>query len=378
LGRFGPSFSAASSPEALLQLTTSDDRTPPIANELIQSSFEYLTTESPVFAAKNGFVHACLQAYNDHHHLIIRPEDVWFSILTQLSAYVNAHAEELRDLFVRHEGKEDLHIEIDLEGINHGEMALEIGKLIQGEIKDPEMRDWILPAFTTTTKVDEAVAGVIFMGTLQKYFTYSWGTKCGLPSITLQGEVEDWEAIRERAKKLASFGKEPVKWYKLLAPVLDGFVESFTSPEKYSVKRFWQSICTEHRPNGSGTTTYSGWITAFCFWDEQGKCLHGNAQGNVRLTWSDIPLGFTKVPVTLFNDKVPGFPKSTEMIAGSVAIRAKSSNDSQKMEHEPKPSISNRSRDVLDTIQPEVGWFMYEIKSRKQKGKDRNTGWHQR
>jgi hypothetical protein len=71
------------------------------------------------------------------------------------------------------------------------------------------MRNWILPAFTTTTKVDEAVAGIIFMGTLQKYYTYSWGTRCGLPSVTLQGEVEDWEEIRERAKKLATFGKEP-------------------------------------------------------------------------------------------------------------------------------------------------------------------------
>ncbi|KAN0069278.1 protein of unknown function (DUF4419) domain containing protein [Elaphomyces granulatus] len=344
-----PSFSAASSPEALLQLTMSDERdgyldvpqsTPP-PNELIQSSFEHLTPESPVFATKNGFVHACLQAYNDHHHLIIRPEDVWFSILTQLGAYVNAHAEELRGLFIQHQGQKELHIEKSLKGIDHGEMAFEMGKLIQGNIKDAEMRDWILPAFTTTTKVDEAVASMIFMGTLQKYFTYSWGTRCGLPSVTLRGEVGDWEAIRERAKKLATFGKEPEKWYKLLAPVLDGFVESFMSPEKYSVKRFWQSICTEHEPGGSGTTTYSGWITAFCFWDEQGICLHDNTGGNVELTPSDIPMGFTKVPVILLDG---GFPTFTEIVAGSVAIRAEST-----------------SGDVLDTIQPEVGWFMYKI-----------------
>ena len=132
-----------------------------------------MTVESPVFAAKNGFVHACLQAYNYHHHLVIRPEDVWFSIISKFSSYVNAHAEEFEDQFVEHGAH--FHYEVELEGINHGEMAFYMSELVQEQVKDPGMRDWILPAFTTTTEVDKAVAGVIFLGTLQKYFTYSLG-----------------------------------------------------------------------------------------------------------------------------------------------------------------------------------------------------------
>jgi hypothetical protein len=64
-------------------------------------------------------------------------------------------------------------------------------------------------------------------------------------------------------------------------------------------------------------------------------------------------MGFTKVPVTLWNNT----PTFTEMIAGSVAIRVGSSND-QKMEGQSKP--------ILDTIQPEVGWFMYKIKGQDE------------
>ena len=52
-------------------------------------------------------------AYNLHHHLRIRPEDVWLSILTQLSFYINAHAEELRGKFVAHEGKKELEVGFD-------------------------------------------------------------------------------------------------------------------------------------------------------------------------------------------------------------------------------------------------------------------------
>ncbi|KAI0828585.1 hypothetical protein BC628DRAFT_1363354 [Trametes gibbosa] len=36
-------------------------------------------------AKSNGFVHTVLQAYADHHHLVIRPDDVWIAILSQLS-----------------------------------------------------------------------------------------------------------------------------------------------------------------------------------------------------------------------------------------------------------------------------------------------------
>tara|TARA_R110002003_G_scaffold104_44_gene8615 strand:+ start:36807 stop:37184 length:378 start_codon:yes stop_codon:yes gene_type:complete len=53
----------------------------------------------------NGFVRALFSAYSSHHHLTIRPEDVWFAMLSQINFYINAHAEELRDHFVSHEGK---------------------------------------------------------------------------------------------------------------------------------------------------------------------------------------------------------------------------------------------------------------------------------
>ena len=433
----GRKFRPASSPEALLAHTLMDEAPPgrgerssasaaaaaTAARQLLQSSFADLRRDDRLFATKNGFVHACMEAYNEHHRLVIRPEDVWFAILTQLGSYINAHAEELRDLLLIADDDDDedddddddendngnddenrrgdtegepgsrssrgkgrgrgrgrgrrsngpkrqqqqqqhhLHIEADLNagsGVDHGRMAHAMTKLMQRRFRDEDLRDWVQPAFTTTTKVDQAVASVVFMGAMQRYFTYSWGTRCGIPSVTLLGVESDWTRVRQRAERLARFGPEPARWLKtLLRPVLDGFVGCFRDPDSPAARRFWQAVCDEHVPNGSGATTYSGWVTAFCFWDEAGRCLHGAAAAAaadepVRLTRSQLPIGFTKVPVTLLDD---GLAIPAEMIAGSVAMRASSSlaSPSQK-----DGDVQTSARPVVDTIQPEVGWFMYK------------------
>ena len=61
-----------------------------------------------IIAKPNGFFHALALAYNQHHHLLIKPDDVWVSITTSLSRYIDANAERLRHIFVAHEGKKEL------------------------------------------------------------------------------------------------------------------------------------------------------------------------------------------------------------------------------------------------------------------------------
>lgn len=47
--------------------------------ELLQSSFTSLSS-SYICPLSKGFVHTAIEAYNNHYHLQIRPEDVWFAI----------------------------------------------------------------------------------------------------------------------------------------------------------------------------------------------------------------------------------------------------------------------------------------------------------
>lgn len=331
------------------------------ASPLIQSSFADLEPRTNLFATKNGLVHTVIEAYNQHHNLVIRPDDVWLAILTQLSVYVNANSDELRDLFVEHSGQRELHIEMDLKGVDHGQVAFQMTRLMASAMRDPTLRDWVLPAFSTTEKTDEAVASIVFMGTMQKYFTYSWGTRCGIPSVTLLGEADDWIEIAARcADRLGSggFGEGARTWYRVLEPVLDGFIETFRNPDGRAADKFWKGVCDKHKPNGSGAVTYSGWITALCYWDEKGNCLHmPSAPGGTELTRSQIPMGFAKVPVTLYENNVP---IKTEMIAGSVGLRVRKSilEDGQQVPEDAEGRSPKSRWDGHNTLQPEVGWFM--------------------
>jgi hypothetical protein len=63
---------------------------------LSPSGRELTTKLSRLIPRKNGFVDTVITAYNAHHALVIRPDDVWLAILSQFNLYVNSHPELLR------------------------------------------------------------------------------------------------------------------------------------------------------------------------------------------------------------------------------------------------------------------------------------------
>jgi hypothetical protein len=348
---------------------------------IIQSSFNKFDSSSPVFPSKNGFILGAISAYSKHHHLTLRPEDIWFAILTQLSLYVNAHAEELRTFFVAHEGKKELWIESrgSVSSWDFGLLAETMSKLIAQNVLDPGLREWIMPQFTTTTETDTVVASVLMMGALQKYFSYGFRTDCGIPSVTLLGVKKDWQTLLERLEKLQVLGDEPTQFYSLLKPVLTRFVRTFDDPESDDTKDFWSRIAHESR--GSGTHRISGWITAFGFWDQDGKSLyapHGELPTHRALLRLDeaiyhtvdmsrIPAGWTSVPLKI--DEYGNVYEAT-MVAGSVAVRVSTSGEPLDATAYGYRPVGSGSQDVapvptvpqvgLDSLQPESGWWIFK------------------
>ena len=189
-----------------------------------------------------------------------------------------------------------------------------------------------------------------------------------IPSVTLLGHKEDWQLIYRRLDKLETFGAEPSQFCKVLRPVISRFVRSFDEPTSEDIISFWQRIA-HYSSMGSGPSYYSGWITAFCFWDQGGMCLYKISHfGEPReaLSWerdrfpslkldgvsyhrieSDkVPPGYSSVPVKV-NDN--GFEFDSMMVAGSVGINCISSGD------EPDKKLV-----ALDTVSAETGWWIFE------------------
>lgn len=341
------------------------------SQRIIQSSFAEIH-ENLILPAKNGFVNAVWDAYSGHHHLQIRPEDVWFSILTQLSFYINKNAEKLRSHFVAHEGKKE--VAVHIEGtLDYGELALLMTKQMEEHIVDPKLREWVMPDFTTTEAADKVTAAILMMGSMQEYFSYAGFMCCGLPSVTLTGTKEDWSKIRGRIDEIPKFGEEAETFANLLRLVLDHLVRSFDHPQDPAILDFWGKI-VHHKKNGSGPDALSGWISAFCFWTPGGDCLYPRGlvkrlHNPITGEWyagckihgvqfhhvyvGEVPEGFVSVPVKLIDH---GAETMTRMVAGSVGFKICTRQDliSAALPRPEKETITPRAETPEETEKKKV------------------------
>ena len=188
---------------------------------------------------------------------------------------------------------------------------------------------------------------------------------------------------------MSSWGEEPALFERLLKPVVQRFVRSCDEPEGEEVVTFWGQIA-HHVSGGSGPSYYSGWITAFCLWDHEGKCMFRKSpkmtwpkvvslnhdsdpdSEGVRLlgmgprtaggsTWEEgkhltldgvdyhwvesheVPPGYPSVPVKVVDN---GYEFDAMMVAGSVGIKASNSE--------------RGGTGKLDTMSAESGWWIFE------------------
>lgn len=286
----------------------------------------------------HGFIGAIFTAYNLHHKLALRPDDVWMAILTQFSLYVTNNAEELRYKFVLHSGKQRLVVQefATLLTAHYDALARKIINIMEPFLID-DVRQWLIPNFSTTTLNDVTVASVVMMSAMQKYFSYGMELSCGIPEITLLGTPEDWSALRIRLDRLIQYdntNKEMTIWYNLLVPILDEFVQSSQGNVN---TEFWNKIC-HHISTGSGPSYLSGWITAFTVFDSKG--VYQGKESSI-VTWNgisikngkwpviktkDVTSGVVTVPVTI-NDN--GTEYETNMFAGQLVYDVHNGNQLQ-------------------------------------------------
>ncbi|KAL1855726.1 hypothetical protein Daus18300_011009 [Diaporthe australafricana] len=264
-------------------------------------------SEDRVSPSRNGLVWTAYHACTRHHQLVIGPEDVWFAILTQISFYIHRHSEELRPFFVAHGGKKKFGVKSDVMGFD--DMARAMGDVIGENVVHPELRDWILPSFSTT----------------------SYG-HCGLPSASFKSppEGDGWREILRRLDTLELLGSEPSTFASMLRPILSNIIFSLDDPIGDDAERFWKE--SMHPDCYSGTDCFTGWLTAFCYWDEQGKVSEfwDKAGDTTRpedisyptIAVEKIPSGLISVPVEV-RDK--GEIYRATFLAGSFGIHVEAS-----------------------------------------------------
>ena len=190
-----------------------------------------------VYPSSSSFVSSTIEAWGRHSHLVIRPQDFWFTILVQMNFFMEENAESLRAIFV-HYGTKTLLVSGD---DWHDVMNKFLNK-VQDSIRACWLSDWISPGFSTSTVDDERTATVLMMGLMKAFFKYAGEITCGIPSITLLGTKRDWRRLLKKIDRLDDFGTEPKDYASRLRPILTHIVNSFDNPATTETKDFWNQI----------------------------------------------------------------------------------------------------------------------------------------
>ena len=301
---------------------------------------------------KDNFYQCVVYAYACHKSLALSPDMIWLLISQGFARYVNAHAEELRPKLVDHTGKMDLVVQFKTKKDDWPKLIEGFASQIDQHTKG-EIAKTITANFTTTGPVERVASQITLMESAKKYFNYiAMRLSCGIPSITIQGTPNDWEAVLSKTKKLEEYGLG--EWTKSLEPILQEFIRA---SEGRPNQQFWKCMVKQQptdKLKGGGCSMdkpieLDGWFLKL-FPDENGEILSSTPHTK-NMASEMVVVGFKYRIVDHLTNAVLG-EKPMELRAGFIGAEEDSKTN---------------------TLTPKIGWLVNnalseeEIKEKQEK-----------
>lgn len=221
---------------------------------------------------EHSFLTGILTAYKEHRPFEISPDIIWLLINQGFARHIANNSEEFRKYIVNFDGKKTLTVvSNDIELGNPNSNWESVFPQFTSQISDytgKELTDVLTSNFTTTTPTTKIANEITIMETVKSYFDYEvLLLGCGIPKITIQGTVEDWEEVLRKTEYISKF---KLKWWtKELKPILKQIIETKKGNFK---KKFWMDMVKSHTEKKYGSpTTINGWIVKFFPYTKEGK-----------------------------------------------------------------------------------------------------------
>ncbi|RHZ76583.1 hypothetical protein Glove_196g33 [Diversispora epigaea] len=256
--------------------------------------------------SSNGFVSAIIHAYNLHQHLRFSPDDVWLTVAQGVSRHILNSAERFRNLFVNHEGKEDIEVITDdilredkgkIIG-NWPQVIAKLSDVTDERIKKVGLKQLLECDFSTSTNTSITASQIVLLDAMKEYFTYDVMFSCGIPKVTLDGTLEDWLHLQEKVVKIRDLGLKLGFWLDRLEPVIAQFVSTYKGDVD---EKFW-NMAVFNVPYGCGgfqkEPQWNGWIGALFPYNASGERITEN-----KIVPDEMPSGLVQVPFNLIPRK---------------------------------------------------------------------------
>jgi hypothetical protein len=153
------------------------------SKEIEESRIETCSIDTQQLLRKVSFhslVFACHTSFCFHYPLTFSPDMIWLLIVQGVAEHVNANANGLRRIFVKHNGK--LLIKVERNDLVRGQPNQPWAKVVEEftqrirEHIGEETSDLFMPSFSTTGNDERTACRIALMNTVGKYFSFELHT----------------------------------------------------------------------------------------------------------------------------------------------------------------------------------------------------------
>lgn len=261
----------------------------------------------------------CQKGYYEHRPMVFSPDLVYGYLAKGVALHINKYPEQLRKLYVNHDGKKKLVYQNDsfVRGDNNNDWA-DMFQFFADELKKEtksgakgtgqggesdafQFVDDMLKAaggaetstgssvvqndlkFSTSTKMTQAHRNVLAMESMKSYFEYVMLCGCGTACVILEGTLDDWKLLQKtittQLREINDYSRDnevaraaSLEWWTpTVELLLENFVNTYESQEKgqaisEELKLWWGAIYRYNAGGGSGMggpTYISGWVNIF-------------------------------------------------------------------------------------------------------------------
>lgn len=244
------------------------------------------------YTVHQGFLDYLSLAYRNHFCVVIKPDDIWFMVLAELSLVIAKAPGSYASLFTTTPDKRQT-IRVPTNDPTQINPALVIEHL-----KDcvPCNVGLFLPEFTTTTPNSRLAMHVAFCDMASPFYNYSTYL-CGIPRITFEGTEEDWAKVAQGFSKLSalfgSFDTSPVSPLSIYLKRCYECVKSMIQAVLMEDTRYINRMVKVERCGSGSQFEMSGWILDLVLSAKQKTQLEGLPSHIASMTYKNLDTGRT-------------------------------------------------------------------------------------
>ena len=342
-----------------------------------------------------GLFGCVYETWKNHWILRTCPEDWWFTVAKRIAKAVDDAAkpnrwgsEKVRELFVSHQGKETISVELNCYGIedaNYDTLFTAFASGIEQRIKVPEYAAYMQSDFGSSNPLTHTIASQInLMASMQEFFNFEMVCcGCGLRGIEMKGDISDWEnlslklqRVRETLQPINKHLNLREEWWDHVFYVFQNLILTRKCCPQYNptVREFWKNILMDTKGTkwigGGGSMpgkpvdvdAYTGWLIKFVTGEDKILAEVLKSRGDHKDDWKYIKeklSGWNQVPMKVKLAYCnPVVEDTSTLVAGIVGFKIIHEEEGGGNKKDDDGSNSGNTTESVPSVEPHHMWAM--------------------